>query len=292
MTGRGFISVLLLAVVYSHSATTTPSATTTEETGCYTCSPCNRVYSKESLTRHVQNHFCESAAVIQGKVIKKTKRREEVGIWNTQEHLDAVLNPYRSNPGHLELTVRVIAVHYNQTKVELDEEIIVRYGGDPGNCKTCGTEFENFADTHYPPDELTILKDQKYIFFLPVLTEAFGEKQESVMAQCTKVWRWSRKDKEVAPGYIPPRYRHLLSKTQCDKCRVSGCYQKDCVKAGEEQECNIEKLYKTWEKNVCQPLLDHGFCKYNSKTDTCRWIGISKDGTKSRKPIKQCLVGE
>jgi len=295
MTGRVLVLSLLLAVVYSEServTLTTPSSPTSGNPPP-ACQCINCEIYEPNYQKHIQKHYCDSAAVIQGRITDSKENLENAGIWNTDTHHQAI-TAYYAPVQHYELSVRVLDVHYsnNKTKIERLEKIVIRYPWQLGCDKPCGPLVENFEDEDFNDRALKV--GEKYVFFLPGLFGGFGDRQEAVMEQCTRVWRWSKEGNDV-PGYIPRLYRHVLTKTKCEKCRVSGCYQDKCVHKSDVEQLQCDELFvgrTEFAAHVCQPLMDDGFCYYNPAHDSCRWISFNKDGVRSKKPIEECLLEE
>lgn len=267
-------------------ATTEPYPSTEPELACM-CMPCEM--NPNFFTIHTQNHICDSAAVIQGRVTQKEVREKAEGMWLQKEHTEHFKRGFP--PSHYELTVRVLAVYSNRgnTKLEVGNKIIVRYARS-SYCPSCQTLVENFHNDNWKDRDMK--RGEKYVFFLPLLLEGFGDKPEAALGQCTRVWRYSKRGK-IIEGWVPLVQRYMLSTTNCDRCRVSGCFQDKCVKVEDDQGCENPGLARyEWREKSCSAIMNSGLCYYHAGTDSCRWTSITDDGYRSRKVIEHCLADD
>lgn len=280
---------LLAAAVFSLDFTSSPTTqklpSTEPELTCM-CLPCTGNY--DFLSVHTQNHFCQAATVIQGRVTQKESRSSPEGIWLTKEHTDHFQRGFP--PAHYKLTVKVIAIYSDQadTKVSPGDKIIVRYAKYPW-CAPCQTLVENFHDEAWTDRDMK--RGEKYVFFLPLLKEGYGNKLESALEQCSRVWRYSKRGK-VIEGWVPLTQRYILTLTKCDKCRVSGCFQNKCVKVEDDKPCDDPDAKYRFKEKSCPAIINQGLCYYHEGTDSCRWTSITDDGYRSRKVIEHCLAEE
>lgn len=276
------LAVTVFSEKLSYTPTEYPPTTTMEGIDCM-CLPCSE--NIHFYTKHTQNDFCDASAVIQGRVTQKSAQDTPKGIWNLPVHTDFFKRGFPNS--HFELTVRVLAIYANggDTKIAVGDKIIVRYARW-SYCAACQTKVENFHDEQW--DDRDIERAEKYVFFIPLLKDGYGDRPEATLAQCSRVWRYSKRGK-VIDGWVPLVQRYMLTTTSCDKCRISGCYQNKCVKVEEEEMCmNANARYEFKEK-TCKAIMDKGLCYYHAGTDSCRWTGISDGGFRSRKMIEHCF---
>jgi len=284
------ILLALLAIAYSEDATpfpTTEKLPSTEPELACSCMTCE--YNPNFYTVHTQNHLCNSAAVIQGRVNMKEIRNKAEGIWLKKEHTEYFKRYYSES--HFEMTVRVLAVYSNRgdVKVSVGDKITVRYERS-SSCPQCQTLVENFDNENWKDRDMK--RGEKYVFFLPILIEGYGDKPEAALGQCTRVWRYSKRGKKI-DGWVPLVQRYMLSTTNCGRCRVSGCFQDKCVKVEEDRGCEDLNLAKyEWREKSCAAIMDSGLCYYHAGTDSCRWTSITDQGYRSRKTIEHCLTDD
>jgi len=285
------VLVLLAVTVISEEPTsfdpTTEKVPSTEPELACSCLPCSG--NSDFYTVHTQSHFCDSAAVIQGRVTQKEVHKTATGLWLQKEHTDHFRRGFP--PTHFELTVRVLAIYSNRgdSKLSVGDKITVRYA-KTSYCPQCQIKVESFHDESWTDRDLQ--RGEKYVFFLPILKDGYGDKPEAALSQCTRVWRYSKRGKMIE-GWVPLVQRYMLSTTSCDKCRVSGCFQNKCVKVEDDEGCDDPRsVTSQWEEKSCKAIMDSGLCYYHAGSDSCRWTSISDQGYRSRKIIEHCFADE
>jgi len=289
---HGILLVVLAVTVFSEDVTPEPTTekmpSTEPELSCM-CMPCSA--NPNFYTVHTQNHFCDSAAVIQGRVTQKTAHAKAQGMWLSKDHTDHFKRGFPAT--HFELTVRVLAIYSNRgdTKLNIGDKISVRYARFSW-CAPCQTLVENFHNEAWTDRDMK--RSEKYVFFLPLLKEGYGDRPEAALGQCTRVWRYSKRGK-VIEGWVPLVQRYMLSTTSCDRCRVSGCFQDKCVKVEDDEGCDDPRTQRygyQWREKSCKAIMDSGLCYYHAGSDSCRWTSISDQGFRSRKIIEHCFAEE